>query len=154
LVARLGIEPPPARTARRPVRDVLHIHRSAQMIGVALFLVDRVRRAKEPPTVNTGKTPPTNPLTPGERRAMWIVALTLVCVIAGGATAWALTASRPSPDRSGDGCVTVTMASTMGGGLEHACGLAARNWCHAASTQHDTHAEAVQAQCRVAGLLP
>jgi hypothetical protein len=50
--------------------------------------------------------------------------------------------------------VTVTMASTMGGGVEHACGSAARDWCHAAYAQHDTHAEAVQAQCRVAGFLP
>jgi hypothetical protein len=124
------------------------------MIIVALSLDDRVRRAKEPPTVTAGKTPPTNPLTSGERRAMWIVALIVVCVIVGGATAWVLTAGTTSSEGSGEGCVTVTMASTMGGGLEHACGSAARDWCHAASVQHDAHAQAVQAQCRLAGFLP
>jgi len=50
--------------------------------------------------------------------------------------------------------VNVTSASTMGGGLEHACGKAALDWCRAAYARHDTHAEAVQTQCRVAGILP
>ena len=113
-----------------------------------------MRRAKEPPTVNTGRTPPTNPLTRGERRAMWIVAVILVCAVTVGTAAWALTERTSNYDGSGDDCVTVSMASTMGGGVEHACGSAARDWCHAASAQHDKHAEAVQAQCRVAGFLP
>jgi hypothetical protein len=109
---------------------------------------------KEPPTANTGKTPPTDPLTPRERRAMLIVTAVVAAAIAAGAGAWALTSHESTYDRSGDGCVNVSIASSMGGGLEHACGDAARDWCRAAYAQHDAHAEAVQAQCRVAGLNP
>jgi hypothetical protein len=50
--------------------------------------------------------------------------------------------------------VNVTFASSMGGALQHACGTAARDWCRAVYAQHNAHAEAVQAQCRVAGILP
>jgi hypothetical protein len=121
---------------------------------VPLLLVDRLRRTKEPPTVNTGKTPPTDPLTPRERRAMWVAAGILVVVIAVGATIWAMVGNASSSVRSGESCVTVSLASSMGGGVEHACGAAAREWCRAAYVQHGAHAEAVQAQCRVAGILP
>jgi hypothetical protein len=78
----------------------------------------------------------------------------VAAVIAAGATAWAMTTHSSTYDRSGDGCVNVTIASSMGGGLEHACGTAARDWCHAVDVRHDPHAEAVKAQCRVAGILP
>ena len=121
---------------------------------VPLLLVDRLGRTKEPQTVNTGKTPPTDPLTPRERRAMWVAAGILVVVIAVGATIWAMVGNASSSVRSGESCVTVSLASSMGGGVEHACGAAAREWCRAADVQHDAHAEAVQAQCRVAGILP
>jgi hypothetical protein len=116
--------------------------------------VDRVRRTKEPPTANRGKTPPTDPLTPGERRVMLMVIGVVVGVVAAGALAWAIIGHSSAPDRSGDGCVDVAIASSMGGGVEHKCGAAARDWCGAVYARHDTHAEAVQAQCRVAGVLP
>jgi hypothetical protein len=118
-----------------------------------LLWVDRVSRTKEPPTANRGRTPPTDPLTPGDRRAMLVVTGVVVAVIAAGATAWAMSDHSSTYDRSGDGCVNVTFASTMGGGLEHACGAAARDWCRAAYARHDLHADAVQAQCQVAGIL-
>jgi hypothetical protein len=108
----------------------------------------------QPPTVNTGKTPPTDPLTPSERRVMWIVGAVVIVAIAVGAAVWAAAGQSSSRDRSDQICVTVTMASTMGGGVEHACGAAARDWCHAAYVKRDAHAQAVQAQCRVAGILP
>jgi hypothetical protein len=85
---------------------------------------------------------------------MWVVGAIFVVAIAVGATVWEATGQSSSPVRSGDICVTVTMASSMGGGVEHACGAAARDWCRAAYVQHGTHAEAVQAGCRVAGILP
>ena len=85
---------------------------------------------------------------------MWVVAGIFVVVIAAGATIWEVTGQSSSSVRSGQICVTVTMASSMGGGVEHACGAAARDWCRAADVHHDAHAEAVQAQCRVAGILP
>jgi len=117
-------------------------------------LIGRVRRAKEPPTVNRGKTPPTDPLTPTQRRTMLIAVGVFVGVIAVGTTAWVMTDHSSNYDRSGNGCVNVTIASSMGGALEHACGTAARDWCRAVHAQHDAHAEAVQVQCRVAGILP
>lgn len=107
---------------------------------------------KETSTVNRGKSPPSDPLTSGERRAALIVTGVVAGVIAAGALTWALTSHSSTFDRSGDGCVTVTFPSTMGGGLEHACGAAAHEWCRAAEAQHDAHATVVQAQCRVAGI--
>jgi hypothetical protein len=77
-----------------------------------------------------------------------------VVAIALGATVWEATSQSSNPVRSGEICVTVTMASSMGGGVEHACGAAARDWCRAAYVQHGAHAEAVQARCRAAGILP
>ena len=111
-------------------------------------------RAKESPTVNNGKTPPRDPLTSGERRAALIVIGVVFCVVLAGALAWGLTGHSSTYDRSGGGCVTVTFLSSMGGGLEHACGMAAHDWCRAVDGQRDAHALAVQAQCRVAGIRP
>jgi hypothetical protein len=118
------------------------------------LLIDRVRRTKEPPTVNQGKTPPTDPLTPGERRAMLIATLIFVALIAVGVAVWAMAGHSSGYGRSGDSCVNVTIASSMGGAVEHACGAEARDWCRAVAAQHDAHSEAVQAQCRIVGFLP
>jgi hypothetical protein len=115
---------------------------------------DRLRRARESATVNTGKTPPREPLTAGERRAALIVIGVVFGVVLAGALVWGLTGHSSTYDRSGDGCVSVTFPSSMGGGLEHACGVAAHDWCRAVDGQHDAHAVAVQAQCRVAGIRP
>jgi hypothetical protein len=106
------------------------------------------------PTVNTGKTPPTGPLTPRERRAAWVVVGIVVVIIAVGTAVWAMAGASSSSVRSRESCVTVAQASSMGGGVEHACGPAARDWCRAVYVQHDAHAQAVQAQCRAAGILP
>jgi hypothetical protein len=85
---------------------------------------------------------------------MWVAAGIVVALIAVGATVWAMSRDSAGSVRSSESCVTVAIASSMGGGIEQACGAAARDWCRAASVQHDAHAEAVQAQCRVAGILP
>lgn len=113
-----------------------------------------LRQAKESPTVNTGKTPPRDPLTSGERRAALIVTGVIAALVLASALAWWFTGHSSTYDRSGDGCVTVTFPSSMGGGLEHACGVAAHDWCHAVDGRRDAHAVAVQAQCRVAGIRP
>jgi len=68
---------------------------------------------------------------------MLIVMGVVAAVIAAGATAWAMTSHSSTYDRSRDGCVNVSMASSMGGALEHACGLAAHDWCRAVYLQHD-----------------
>jgi hypothetical protein len=85
---------------------------------------------------------------------MLVVIGIVVGVIAASAIAWMVSSHSSTYDRSGDGCVNVTIPSSMGGGLEHECGGAAREWCRSAYAQRDAHAEAVQAQCRVAGILP
>jgi hypothetical protein len=122
---------------------------------VAVLLSNRIRITKEPPTVNAGKTPPSDPLTPRERRAMmWVLAGVLVFLVAASTAVWSMTARPSSSVPSGETCVTVSVASSMGGGVEHACGAGARDWCRAAYVQRDAHAEAVQAACRAAGILP
>src|SRR5258708_12456053 len=119
-----------------------------------LLLVDRLRRTKESPTVNTGKTPPTDPLMPRERRAMWVVAGILVVVIAVGATIWAMVGNASSSVRSGESCVTVSLASSMGGGVEHACGAAARGCCRAPYAQHHPHPHPLHPHSRAPAILP
>lgn len=85
---------------------------------------------------------------------MLVVVGAVVLVIAVGAAVWLLAGRTSTGKGSNEGCVTVSIASTMGGAVERACGSAARDWCRAVSGAHDAHAQAVQAQCRVAGLLP
>jgi hypothetical protein len=110
--------------------------------------------AKEPPTVIRGKTPPSEPLTPGERRVVLIAVVVMVAATLIGAAIWAVVTAGSEDVHSKDTCVTVAMASSMGGGVEQACGSAARAWCSAAAAQSGVHAQAVQAQCRGAGILP
>ena len=109
---------------------------------------------KEPTTTSTGKTPPNDPMTRGERRAVLIIAAVLAALIVIGTAVWAVLDSRSDSANPADKCVTVGVASSMGGNVEHACGRAAHDWCVAADAQHDPHAQAVQAGCRNAGILP
>jgi hypothetical protein len=83
-----------------------------------------------------------------------IAGVVIVGLIAIGVAVWAIVTSRSDSVHSVDTCVTVAMASSMGGGVEHACGKAAHDWCHAAYAHRDVHAQAVQVQCRNAGILP
>jgi hypothetical protein len=77
-----------------------------------------------------------------------------MAVITVGAAAWVLLSRSSGPGPSEDVCVNVSAASSMGGGVEHACGAAARKWCHAAYALADAHAQAVQVQCRAVGIGP
>jgi hypothetical protein len=79
---------------------------------------------------------------------MLIVIGVVAAVIAVGAAVWTL------GSHSADGCVNLPIVGTMGGAVERACGAGARDWCRAAFGQHDAHAQAVQAQCRIAGIAP
>jgi hypothetical protein len=85
---------------------------------------------------------------------MFIVVGVVAAVVGAGAAVWAVVEHSSAYDPSRDGCVSLTIPSTMGGGIEHACGTAAQDWCRAVSTRHDTHALAVQTECRKAGILP
>ncbi|MEZ0054413.1 hypothetical protein ABIA30_005454 [Mycobacterium sp. MAA66] len=100
---------------------------------------------------NAGKTPPTDPLTARERRAALVVAAVVGTVAVGAAVAYTVGESA-APRQPGDPCITVSTASSMGGGVEHACGAAAQNSCRAAFQKQDVHSTAVQAACRTAGI--
>jgi hypothetical protein len=55
---------------------------------------------------------------------------------------------------SGDGCVTLTIASSTGGAVLHACGDQARVMCAAAFAGEDRIALLTRPQCEIAGLAP
>jgi hypothetical protein len=85
---------------------------------------------------------------------MLVVIGVLVAVVAAGAIAWAIVGHSSGHDSTGDGCVDVAIASSMGGSIEHTCGAAARDRCRAVYARNDPQAQAVQAQCRAAGIPP
>ena len=93
-------------------------------------------------------------MTRAERRAVLIALAVVAGLIVIGGVVWAVIDSRSNSANSVDKCVTVGVASSMGGNVEHACGKAAHDWCAAADAQHDAHAQAVQAGCRNAGIVP
>jgi hypothetical protein len=88
------------------------------------------------------------PLTRGQQRA---IALVLALVLA--AATWAIIRPSSAPV-SRNGCVSVVIPGSMGGGLLHYCGAAARSWCQAEFARTDLLARLGQPQCRIAGLQP
>jgi hypothetical protein len=96
--------------------------------------------------------PKPEPLTRRDKRGIAVV-LGALLVIAAGLGIW--TAVRPGEyGSSRDGCVTVTEASSTGGGLVHACGSSAVAMCRAAFRHDDKAALLTRPQCRLAGLGP
>jgi len=92
------------------------------------------------------------PLSRGQRRGMGIsLAVLLVVIVA--ATAYGLS-SRGSYGASRNGCVNVSVPSTLGGGLLHSCGAAARAWCRQVETQNDAVSRLARPQCVLAGITP
>ena len=85
---------------------------------------------------------------------MVIVIGVVVVLLAAGVIVWAIIGRTPAHDTSPTGCVDVSIASSMGGSLEHKCGDAAKDWCRAVYARHDADAVALQAQCRAAAILP
>lgn len=96
--------------------------------------------------------PPAQRLTRrAKRRLAWaggIVAVALIAVVA-----WAAL-SPGSYGGSRAGCVTVTVPSSTGGGLLHACGSDARAMCRDAFARTDKVSLLARPQCRLAGLAP
>lgn len=88
------------------------------------------------------------PLTRRQRRAIALI----VVLLAGAAISVGLASTTASS--SGAGCVSVVVASTMGGQTLHRCGAQARSWCATEFARSDPAALEVQAQCRVAGIRP
>jgi len=76
--------------------------------------------------------------------------LAVLCIAIIG---WTL-ANPGSYGSSRAGCVTVTVPSTTGGGLLHACGSDAKAMCRNAFTRRDRISLLTRPQCRLAGLTP
>jgi hypothetical protein len=82
------------------------------------------------------------------RRERAVVAALLACVLIAviGLGAYAVTSGAPARRD----CIEVTFASTLGGAIEHACGVRARNVC-ASPGGFKGVADELRAACRRAG---
>jgi len=89
------------------------------------------------------------------RRGKWVVGLVSAFVLAvfAGLGVWSAV-GQGAYDRSGNGCINVTVVSSTGGAVLHACGGKARSLCQRAFRQSGPAARPTRQQCRVAGLSP
>ena len=89
-------------------------------------------------------------LTPRGKRIVYLVVAAVLAVgLAIGI--WSAVSSDPA-ETSANGCVSVNVASTTGGGLLHYCGQQAVTFCRTAFTTTDAVALAARPQCNLAGL--
>jgi hypothetical protein len=96
--------------------------------------------------------PKAEALTRREKRGLAVGAAVIVAGL-GGVGIWAAV-SPGSYGQSGNGCVTVTTASSTGGAQIHECGAAAATMCRSAFTHDDKLSLLTRPQCRLAGLPP
>jgi hypothetical protein len=88
-------------------------------------------------------------LTPRRKRIVYLVVAVLVA--AGiGIGVWS-GASHDKYGPSGNGCVTLTFASSTGGASEHYCGAAAKSFCASAFAGTDRLSLLARPQCDLAG---
>jgi hypothetical protein len=96
--------------------------------------------------------PPAEHVTTRDRRRIAAVVVAALLVLAAVAV-WA--AARPgSYGGSRDGCITVTVPSSTGGGLIHQCGAPARTSCRHAYASTGKLSMLTRPQCRLAGITP
>jgi hypothetical protein len=89
-------------------------------------------------------------LTPRGKRIVYIVVAVLVAV--GAAIGiWSAVSNDPLAT-SANGCVSLTVASTTGGGIEHFCGAQAKSFCRQAYANSDPDSLLARKQCVLAGL--
>jgi len=97
-------------------------------------------------------TPPAEQVTGRDKRRIAAVVAAVLLVMAAVAV-WA--AVRPgSYGSSKDGCITVTVPSSTGGGLLHQCGQSAKATCQRAFSGTDKISVLTRPQCRLAGIAP
>lgn len=90
---------------------------------------------------------------PLSRRARRVRLVVLVLGLVGATAVLAWSATDPTGfDHSRHGCVTVNVASTMGGLSRRSCGDQARTLCAAASTRSDPVSLLTRRECVAAGL--
>src|SRR5271154_6018679 len=89
------------------------------------------------------------PLTRGQRRGLAVTLVVLLVAVV-VATAYGLTNHATSKD----GCINVTIPSTLGGAVIHNCGAAARAFCQTAATHSAPTSLLARPECVKAGITP
>lgn len=89
-------------------------------------------------------------LTRHQKRVMATIG-GLVLLLFVGIGVWSVVAPDPF-GRSGNGCVNVTIPSSMGGATFHYCGDAARSFCRSATKGQNQLSRYARPQCQDAGL--
>lgn len=87
--------------------------------------------------------------TPRRKRIVYLVVAVLVA--AGVAIGVWSGASHDQYGPSGNGCVTLTFASSTGGSTSHYCGAAAKSFCKEAFANSDRISLLARPQCDLAG---
>ena len=89
------------------------------------------------------------------RRGKWIIGA--ICagalVIFAGIGVWS-GLHQGSYDQSRNGCINVSVVSSTGGAVIHACGDKARTMCRSAYAHTDSQSRQTRAQCKLAGIGP
>jgi hypothetical protein len=97
-------------------------------------------------------TPSAEPVTTRDKRRILAVVGAVLLVLAAVAV-WA-TIRPGSYGGSRNGCITVTVPSSTGGGLLHQCGQSAKATCQRAYARTDKISALTRPQCRLAGIAP
>jgi hypothetical protein len=87
------------------------------------------------------------------RRGKWVIGVIGVCVLVifAGIGVWS-GLHQGSYDQSRNGCINLSVVSSTGGAVIHACGGKARTICRDAYAHTDSQSRQTRAQCKLAGL--
>jgi hypothetical protein len=87
------------------------------------------------------------------RRGKWVVGVIGVgaLVIFAGVGVWS-GLHHGRYDQSRNGCINLSVVSSTGGAVIHACGGQARTICRTAYAHTDSESRSTQAQCKLAGI--
>ncbi len=87
------------------------------------------------------------------RRGKWVFGLigAGVLVIFAGVGVWS-GLHHGAYDQSRNGCINLSVVSSTGGAVEHACGGQARALCRTAYAHTGSQARLTRAQCKLAGI--
>jgi hypothetical protein len=89
-------------------------------------------------------------MTPRAKRITWLVVAAVVAV--GAAIGIWSAVSHDTYTTSANGCVSVSVVSTTGGGTLHYCGAQAKEFCRESFVKSDAVSLAARPQCNLAGL--
>jgi hypothetical protein len=87
------------------------------------------------------------------RRGKWVIGVIGVCALAifAGVGVWS-GLHQGNYDQSRNGCINLSVVSSTGGAVIHACGGKARTICRSAYAHTDSQSRQSRAQCRLAGI--